>query len=54
MKRYSVERRGAKYYLYDPEGTKIDGQSAFSWEREKVARMFALAAELNHKACPAK
>ncbi|UBD75690.1 hypothetical protein K6V26_04925 [Parabacteroides goldsteinii] len=50
MNQYSVERRGAKYYLYDPKGTKMDGQSAFPWERKKVAKMFALASELNQNA----
>lgn len=46
---YSVERRGGKYYLYRPDGTKMAGQSAFVGDTEEIARLYKMAAELNYK-----
>lgn len=47
--KYTVERRGGKYYLYRPNGSKFPGQEAMAWDREKVARLYRLACELNKK-----
>lgn len=47
---YTVERRGSKYYLYRPDGRKFPGQEAFVGDREKVSRLYMLAAQLNEKA----
>lgn len=46
---YSVERRGGKYYLYRPDGSKMSGQSAYASDTEGVARLYKMAAELNYK-----
>ena len=46
---YSVERRGSKYYLYRPDGSKMPGQSAFVGDTEEIARLYKMAAELNYK-----
>lgn len=47
---YTVERRGGKYYLYRPNGTKFPGQEAFLYDREQVAKLYQMAAQLNQKA----
>lgn len=47
---YTVERRGGKYYLYRPDGSKFPGQEAFIYDREQVAKLYQLAAQLNNKA----
>lgn len=47
---YTVERRGRKYYLYRPNGSKFPGQEAFAYDREEVAKLYQLAAQLNNKA----
>ena len=49
MNRYSVERRGPKYYLYNPAGHKVEGREAFPRERDKVAGLFAMAERLNRE-----
>ncbi len=46
---YSVERRGGKYYLYRPDGSKMPGQEAFSSDLVGIARLYKMAAELNRK-----
>ncbi len=46
---YSVERRGGKFYLYRPDGTKMPGQSAYMSDTEGVAKLYKMAAELNYK-----
>lgn len=46
---YSVERRGCKYYLYRPDGSKMPGQSAYMSDTEGVAKLYKMAAELNYK-----
>lgn len=47
---YTVERRGGKYYLYRPDGSKFPGQEAFIYDREGTASLYKLAAQLNQKA----
>lgn len=47
---YTVERRGGKCYLYRPDGSKFPGQEAFAYDREEVAKLYQLAAQLNNKA----
>ena len=47
---YTVERRGGKYYLYRPDGSKFPGQEAFLYDREQVAKLYQLAVQLNNKA----
>lgn len=46
---YTVERRGGKCYLYRPDGSKFPGQEAFAYDREEVAKLYQLAAQLNKK-----
>lgn len=46
---YSVERRGGKYYLYRPDGSKMPGQSAYMSDTDGVAKLYKMAAELNFK-----
>ena len=47
---YTVERRGGKYYLSRPDGSMFPGQEAFLYDREQVAKLYQLAAQLNNKA----
>ena len=47
---YTIERRGGKYYLYRPDGSKFPGQEAFLYDREQVAKLYQMAAQLNQKA----
>lgn len=47
---YTVERRGGKYYLYRPDGSKMPGQSAYINDSEGIAKLYKMAAELNSKA----
>lgn len=47
---YTVERRGGKYYLYRPDGSKFPGQEAFIYDREGTASLYKMAAQLNQKA----
>lgn len=46
---YSVERRGGKYYIYRPDGSKMPEPSAFAGDREGIAKLYKMVAELNHK-----
>lgn len=46
---YTVERRGGKYYLYRPDGSKFPGQEAFAYDRERVSRLYQMADQLNKK-----
>lgn len=50
VSKYAVERRGGKYYLYRPDGSRFPGQEAFAGDTERVARLYRMAAELNLKA----
>lgn len=47
---YTVERRGGKYYLYRPDGSKFPGQEAFAYDRERVSKLYQMAAQLNCQA----
>lgn len=44
-----MERRGGKYHLYRPDGSKSPDQEAFAGDPERVAKLYKMAAELNRK-----
>ncbi len=47
--KYTVERRGCKYCLYRPNGSKMPGQEAFIGDLVEIARLYRMAEELNRK-----